>query len=152
MRRGGYFIESIEMFNRSARILLFWMTEIVLLVTFGALAIHLLSGLLSNAASASGNLFSADEIIRALGAAALFMALSGFAITAGILCAFFRHRLLAPSHAAFVLAAFVIHASIFLFVFFAPVVMSSGLLLVTAGTIAVACASGMQYVIWRNRA
>lgn len=146
----GHWLENSAMLNSTSRLLLFWITELALLIAFGALAVLVAVGVDSTDPDIGAHLLSADEIRRAAGAAVLFVILSGYGVSIGVLCVLFRDRLLARSHTAFAVLSFFVHACFFLFVLRGHAPMSSGLRLAAFGTIAVLCARAAQYAIWRK--
>jgi hypothetical protein len=128
----------------------FFISEVVLLIIFLAIA-----GLLSAAISTDVNvgyasLWSWSEIRSATGAAMMFLILSGYIISIAILSVIFYSRLLTVTHALWTTLLFVLHAAFFFFYLQGPAVLSSAFILIAVGTVSVGGAAVMEYFLWRK--
>lgn len=135
---------------RSVLIVGFFLLDAFLLVAFLALGMMLPTALVGNPITAGSSILSLDELRRAVGAALVFMMLSGYTVSVAILTAIFRNQLLSRARTIWLVLLFVLHAAVFLFYLNGPAVIELSALLIAVGVICVIAVTAVEYVLWRR--
>lgn len=133
----------------------------VFIVGFILLEAFLLVGLLAFgimvSASISSNLITVeahppilDEALRAVGASAIFMILSGYLVSVVALTVIFRTQLLSRPRASWLVLLFVLHAGLFLFYLRAPGDFMTSVLLIVVGICCVVAVTVLERLLLRR--
>jgi hypothetical protein len=128
----------------------FFISEVVMLIIFLSIAGLLSAAISTDADVGYSSLGSWSEIRSAMGAAMMFLTLSGYIISIAILSVIFYSRLLTVAHALWTTLLFVLHAALFWFYLRGPTALSSALILIAVGTVSVGGAAAMEYLLWRK--
>ena len=144
-----YWIEDTLVLKREW-ILGFLLLETLLLVVVLALGITVISSMSGGLGAAESPPPIVDEVIRAVGAAVMFMILSGYVVSVGALTVIFSTSLLSWARASWLVMLFVLHAAFFLFYLREPAVLLTSALLIGVGVICVAIVTALEYLLWRR--
>ena len=128
----------------------FILSEALLLIALLAFGIAFSASISSNFPIAEASPTTMAEAFRAVGAAVLFIVLSGYLITVIALTLIFRANPLSRTRASLLVLFFVLHAGVFLFYLRAPANFRTSALLIAVGVVCVVAVTKLEYLLWRR--
>lgn len=124
--------------------------DVILLVTFLAIGILFASNWESQLTAVETPGRFLDEALRALGASAIFMVVSGFLLSVALLTVMLRRRLFTNVRTIWLAMLFVLHATAFLFYLRGPAVFGSSVLIIAIGVVCVVATTSLEQLLWKK--